>query len=144
MKTMLIILVSLSLNFGSAQTNSEQREIDFLNRLKEKESAREYEQQNLDLLIELYEAVDNIQAVRKFHYENRYNKEYLEQYKKKLLYGLSEKHTWESDEALYTKKMIEMIQLYNEQYQRCILNYVWAKKFPRNISKAFEVNKLPF
>lgn len=144
MKTIILFLSVISFNFGLSQTNAEQRELDFLRRMKEKEEMKTQEQFNLDLLVQLYESVNDIQALRKYHYENRYNKEYLKQYKRKMFYGLKEEITWEKDEFQMTKRLIENTTLYNEQYQRCILNYVWTKKFPRNISKEFDVNNLPY
>ena len=144
MKNLIIFLSVLSFNFSISQTNAEQRAIDFLNRIEEKERMKSQEQFNLDLIIQLYDNVNNLQAIKKYHYENKNNKEYLKKYKRKLFYGLREERTWVKDEIIISKRLSESIALYREQYQRCILNYVWAKKFPRNISKEFDVNNLPY
>ena len=144
MKNLIIFLSIISFNLGLSQSNFGQREMDILQKISEREEMKSQEQFNLDLIIQLYESVNDIQALRKYHYENRYNKEYLKRYERKAFYGLREERNWSKDEETMTRGLNSAIQLYNEQWQRCNLNYSWSRKFPQNISKEFNVNKLPY
>jgi hypothetical protein len=143
MKKFILFLAILSINLSFSQDQSIQREKDFLVRMKDKQFAKEQEQENLDLLTELYNAVNTLQALRKYHYEMRYDKTYLKQYKRKIFYGLRNDVSWERDKNTMNKQLSDNILLYNEQRQRCILYYSWAKQFPKDIVQKLDIDNLP-
>lgn len=131
-----------SVKFNKSQ--SIQRELDLLERIKNKKIAKEHEQENLDLLRELYDAVNTIQALRKYHYEKRYDKKYLKScYPKHLFYGLYPENNWDKDKDRMNDCLIECIRAYNEQYQECTKWYAWTKKLPSNLYENMDIDNLP-
>lgn len=137
MKNLILFIAILSINLSFSQS----REKEFLVRLQEKEFAKQNEQENLNLLMEIYQSINTLQAMRKFHYEKRYDKEYLKQYKKKLLYGLYEEKSWDKDRIKMEDYLRNNISLYYEQYQRCSF-YTWIRQFPVDIKKFLKVDDL--
>jgi uncharacterized protein YhaN len=131
-----------SVKFNKSQ--SIQREQDLLARIKNRQFAKEHEQENLDLLRELYDAVNTIQALRKYHYEMRYDKKYLKScYPKHFFYGLYPENNWEKDKDRMNKRLSECIYAYNEQYRECRKWYSWAQKLPSNLYKDMDIDNLP-
>lgn len=142
MKKLVLILALITINLTFSQSQSIQRELDFLKQIEDRKIAKEEEQENLDRMYELYDAVNTLQALRKYHYEKRYDKEYLKQYKKKLFYGLYPEKSWEKDKDKLDERLQQCIMLYNEHYQRCTLYYPWTKQFPMRITKYLKVDDL--
>lgn len=142
MKNIILFLTILSISQSFSQSRQIDREREFIDRIERRQQAVQQEQQNLDLIQSLYDAVNNLQAVRKYHYEKRYDKQYLKRYKKRLLYGLYPETSWDKDRVILDEQLRQNMLLYNEQYQRCILYYSWSKHFPRDIMKFLQVNDL--
>ena len=130
MKKLFFILSVLFITASYSQSEAIERERKFIENIEKKKELKEQEQSNLDLMMQIYNSLNDLQALRKYHCENRHNKEYLKQYKRKLFYGLREEKTWKSDFEKLSKAIVEHIVLYNEHWQRCS-SYSWIRKFPR-------------
>jgi len=99
------------------------------------------EDDNLHLLSDLYNSINELQALRKYHNENHLKKEYLK--KKYKLKGISDSQyddLWEKDYLELTNSIGNLNSLYNDQYNRCKLLYSWIADFPLNIRKYLSID----